>query len=122
MSVKDLTTSNIERQNILNNPYAVSNIQQRLNIEAMLFEGEYWLTKKMVAEFYEVDISTIDRYLSAYTDELKYNGCILCRGKQLKDLKLQFAHVINEVSKTTQLGLFNFRAFLNRLSYCGSSH
>lgn len=122
MSVKDLTTSNIERQNILNNPYAVSNIQQRLNIEAMLFEGEYWLTKKMVAEFYEVDISTIDRYLSAYTDELKYNGYILCRGKQLKDLKLQFAHVINEVSKTTQLGLFNFRAFLNRLSYCDSSH
>lgn len=122
MSVKDLTTSNIERQNILNNPYAVSNIQQRLNIEAMLFEGEYWLTKKMVAEFYEVDISTIDRYLSAYTDELKYNGYILCRDKQLKDLKLQFAHVINEVSKATQLGLFNFRAFLNRLSYCGSSH
>ena len=122
MSVKDLTTSNIERQNILNNPYAVSNIQQRLNIEAMLFEGEYWLTKKMVAEFYEVDISTIDRYLSAYTDELKYNGYILCRGKQLKNLKLQFAHVINEVSKTTQLGLFNFRTFLNRLSYCGSSH
>lgn len=122
MSVKDLTTSNIERQNILNNPYAVSNIQQRLNIEAMLFEGEYWLTKKMVAEFYEVDISTIDRYLSAYTDELKYNGYILCRGKQLKDLKLQFAHLIYDVSKTTQLGLFNFRAFLNRLSYCGSSH
>ena len=31
----------------------------------------------------------------------------------LKEFKLQFAHLINEASKTTQLGLFNFRAFLN---------
>lgn len=28
-------------------------------------------------------------------------------------MKLQFAHVINVGSKTTPLGLFNFRAFLN---------
>ena len=26
----------------------------------MLFEGEYRFTKKMVADFYEVDLSTID--------------------------------------------------------------
>jgi hypothetical protein len=45
--------------------------------------------------------------------ELKHNGYILSKGKQLKDLKLQFGHVINVPSKTTQLGLFNFRAFLN---------
>ena len=31
----------------------------------------------------------------------------------MKEFKLQFAHLINEASKTTQLGLFNFRAFLN---------
>lgn len=37
----------------------------------------------------------------------------LCKGKSLKDLKLQFAPVINVGSKTTQIGLFNFRAFLN---------
>lgn len=37
----------------------------------------------------------------------------LSKGKHLKEFKLQFAHVINEVSKTTQLGLFNFRAVLN---------
>lgn len=34
-------------------------------------------------------------------------------GKSLKEFKLQFGHLINETSKTTQLGLFNFRAFLN---------
>lgn len=111
--MKDLTVSNIERQNILNNRFAVGEIQNQLDISGMLFEGEYWLTKKMVADFYEVDTSTIDRYLSANADELKHNGYFLCRGKHLKDFKLQFAHLINEASKTTQLGLFNFRAFLN---------
>ena len=112
-TMNDLTVSNIERQNVLNNRYAVEALQENLGFTGMFFEGEYRFTKKMVAEFYDVDLSTIDRYLSQYADELKHNGYVLSKGKQLKDLKLQFAHVINEVSKTTQLGLFNFRAVLN---------
>ena len=108
-----LTISNIERQNVLNNRFAVGKIQEHLDIEGMLFEGEYRFTKKMVADFYQVDTSTIDRYLQSNSEELKHNGYILCKGKQLKEFKLEFAHLINEVSKTTQLGLFNFRSFLN---------
>lgn len=111
--MKDLTASSIERQNVLNNKYAIAKIQKRLDIEGMLFEDEYWWTKKMVADFYGVDTSTIDRYLSTNSDELKHNGYILCKGKALKEFKLRFAHLINEASKTTQLGLFNFRSFLN---------
>lgn len=111
--MNDLTISNIERQNVLNNKYAVAKMQESMGIVGMEFEGEYRFTKKMVADFYEVDISTIDRYLLQYPDELKQNGYFLCKDKRLKEFKLQFAHVINEASKTTQLGLFNFRAFLN---------
>ncbi len=111
--MKDLTVSNIERQNVLNNRFVVDKILQHLEISGMLFQGEYWLTKKMVAELYGVDVSTIDRYLASNGDELKHNGYVLCKGKLLKEFKLQFAHLINEASKTTQLGLFNFRAFLN---------
>lgn len=111
--MKDLTISDIERQNVLNNRFAVKKLQERLDIEGMFFDGEYWLTKRMVADFYGVDTSTIDRYLSANGDELKHNGYVLCKGKVLKEFKLQFAHLINEASKTTQLGLFNFRSFLN---------
>lgn len=110
---KDLTQSNIERQNILNNRIAIEKIADTLEISGMLFDGEYRFTKQMVADFYEVDTSTIDRYLSNYADELKHNGYVLSKGKQLKDFKLHFAHLINEASKTTQLGLFNFRSFLN---------
>lgn len=113
ISMKDLTTSNIDRQNILNNRFAVEKVQSQIGVTGMLFNGEYLFTKQMVADFYEVDTSTIDRYLSSYGEELKHNGYILCKGKSLKEFKLQFAHLINEASKTTQLGLFNFRAFLN---------
>ena len=111
--MKDLTISNIERQNVLNNRFAVGKIQEHLDIEGMLFEGEYRFTKKMVADFYEVEERTIERYLEKHSDELAANGYVLCKGKHLKELKLQFAPVINVGSKTTQLGLFNFRSFLD---------
>ena len=111
--MNDLTVSNVERQNVLNNRYAVDALQENLGFTGMLFEGEYRFTKKMVADFYEVDLSTINRYISQNEEELKYNGYFLCRGKLLKELKLQFGHVMNEMTKTTQLGLFSFRAVLN---------
>lgn len=111
--MKDLTTSNIERQNILNNRYALEQIQEYIGLPAILFENEYWLTKQMVTDFFEVDVSTVDRYLEKNAEELKHNGYVLMRGKKLKDIKSAFAPVINVGSKTTQLGLFNFRSFLN---------
>lgn len=111
--MKDLTNSNIDRQNILNNRFALEKIQEYIGLPGMLFEGEYKFTTQMVAAFYGVEERTIKRYLENYEQELKYNGYVLSKGKQLKDLKLQFGHVINVPSKTTQLGLFNFRAFLN---------
>lgn len=78
----------------------------------MLFDGEYRFTKKMLVDFFQIDISTINRYLSTNEDELKHNGYILSKGKQLKDFKLQFGHLIDKATKTTSLGLFNFRSFL----------
>jgi hypothetical protein len=111
--MKDLTNSDIDRQNILNNRYALTQIQDYIGLPGMMFEGEYRFTKEMVAHFFEVDLRTVERYLEQYFKELKYNGYILIRGKALKDIKLQFAHVINVGSKTSQLGLFNFRSLLN---------
>lgn len=111
--MKDLTISSIERQNVLNNSFAIEHIQNTLDITGMMFDGEYRFTKKMVADFYEVEERTIERYIENYSSELSANGYFLCKGKRLKNLKLQFAPVINVGSKTTQLGLFNFRSFLN---------
>lgn len=60
----------------------------------MLFEGEYRFTTQMIADFYRVDERTIKIYLENKETELKHNGYILSKGKQLKDLKLQFGHVL----------------------------
>ena len=83
--MKDLTVSQIERQNVLNNRFAVSKIQENLDIEGLLFEGQYWLTKKMVTDFYKVEERTIERCIAQNEEELKHNGYILCKGKKLKD-------------------------------------
>ena len=110
---KDLTTSNVARQNILNNTAALNTIRERLGIGGILYDGEFLFTKKMVADFYEIDERTLERCVEDNLEELKHNGYSLCKGKRLKDIKLQFAHVINVGSKTTQLVTFNFRSLLN---------
>ncbi len=72
--MKDLTVSALDRQNILNNKKALENIQVYIGITGMLFENEYRFTRQQVAEFYGIDNSTIDRYLSQNENELKHNG------------------------------------------------
>lgn len=52
--MKDLTISKIERQNVLNNRFAIDKIQERLGFETIYYNEQFWLTKKMVADFYEV--------------------------------------------------------------------
>jgi hypothetical protein len=62
----------------------VEAIQKALEVEAMLFEGQYCFTKQMVAYFYEVEERTIERYLESYEQELKHNGYFYVRVKCLK--------------------------------------
>jgi hypothetical protein len=111
--MKDLTISAIDRQNILNNKKAIENIQAYLGISGMLFQGEYRLTRQQVVEFYVIDSSTIDRYLSQHEEELKHNGYVNLKGKVLKEFKEEFGWMLQEGAKAPQLGVFNFRAFLN---------
>lgn len=114
---KELTKSYIDRQNILNNPYALSEIQKAAKIQGVEFEGQMWLIKDQAAEFFQVDTRTIERYLKDFEKELEGNGYRVLRGKSLSEFKLnaeeQLAADINVGSKTTQLAVFNFRAFLN---------
>lgn len=111
--MNDLTVSNIERQNVLNNPYALQNIQERMNIKGLHYQDELLFTTKMVADFYGVDERTIRRYVKDYGEELKDNGYFLSQGKELKDIKLGIGKDINVLTKTTIVSFFTFRAFLN---------
>jgi len=110
MDKKDLTVSAVDRQNILNNPYALREIEKAAHIKGIPFEGRSVVLKEQVAEFFEVTPRTIDNYIEKNGDELRQNGYEVLRGKRLKDLKLSIAeNVGNEidfVTKTTVLGVF----------------
>lgn len=111
---KDLTVSAPERQNILNNPYAVAQIEKQIPISGHFFENEAVFTKQQVADFFNVSEATIERYLSQYSDELRLNGYTLLRGAKLKEFKASMpANLIGDSVKTTVLGVFTFRAILN---------
>ena len=110
---QDLTSSQIDRQNILNNRYALQTIRQNLDIKFVDFNGVYYATKQQVADFYEVDIRTITNCLNANEAELKYNGYKLLQGNSLKEFKLRVGKEIDFPTKTTVLGVFDFRSFLN---------
>lgn len=111
--MKDLTASAVDRQNILNNKKALENIQEYIGISGMMFEGEYRFTRNQVTDFYVIDSSTIDRYLSHHDEELKHNGYVNLKGKSLKNFKEEFGWMLSEGAKAPQLGVFNFRSFLN---------
>ncbi|MBR6716663.1 MAG: hypothetical protein IKI83_09505 [Prevotella sp.] len=110
---KDLTTSEISRQNILNNPVALPRIREALEIKPLESNGVLYVTKQMAADFYEVDIRTITNCLNENEEELKRNGYRVLKGKELKDFKLRYVKEIDFPNKMPQLGVFDFRSFLN---------
>lgn len=116
---KDLINSHLDRQNILNNDYAISEIEKATQIKGTHLNGKTVVFKEQVAEFFNVTERTIDNYIERYNEELSLNGYVVLRGKALKEFKeLFFADDVNEnhfvnIKKAPQLGIFDFRAFLN---------
>jgi hypothetical protein len=114
---KDLTSSHIDRQNILNNELALIEIKKKSNFKGILWDEELMFTREMASELFEVDIRTIGRYIEQYNDELTQNGYQVLRGKKLKDflhaMQMSFGKDINVPTKITVLGVFNFRSLLN---------
>ena len=71
----------MDRQNILNNEIAIDEIQQKSGIEGILWEGKLFVMREMTANFFDVDIRTISRYLEQNSEELSANGYQVLRGK-----------------------------------------
>ena len=115
---KNLTNSSIDRQNILNNPYALQEIEKATHIQGIPFEGKVIVLKEQVAVFFEVTPRTIENYIKKYEEELRQNGYEVLRGKRLKTLKLAVSGMdVNETDfvniKAPMIGVFDFRSFLN---------
>jgi hypothetical protein len=115
---KDLTVSQLDRQNILNNSYALQEIEEATRITGIPFEGKTVVLKEQVSAFFEVTPRTIDNYIEKFGDELRQNGYEVLRGNRLKIFKVSVREQgVNETDfvniKVSQLGIFDFRAFLN---------
>lgn len=114
---KDLTNSRLDRQNILNNDLAVEEVQGSVEIKGVLWNEGLYLTKDLVADFFCVDVRTIERYISNFGDELKANGMEILRGKKLESFIRAyddtFATDMNVGHKIRSMTVFDFRAFLN---------
>lgn len=134
--MKDLTKSAVDRQNILNNKTVTSVIQEQIGLSGLLYEGQYFFTVKMLADFYSVHPKTIRRIVDNYEDEVKHNGYQLLKGKKLKEFKNLFGPLLTEseienaqmdtdvhspslsadsqsFKRLKSIAVFNFRAFLN---------
>jgi hypothetical protein len=114
---RDLTVSKVDRQNILNNPYALQEIEKATRIKGIAFEGKTVVLKEQVAAFFDVTPRTIDNYIERHGKELRQNGYEILRGNRLNTLKKELLkqddNETDFVTKTTILGIFDFRAFLN---------
>lgn len=125
---KDLTTSEIDRQNILNNPYALAEIEKATGIQGIPFEGRTVVLKEQVAAFFEVTVRTVENYLENHGPELARNGYVVLSGKRLKIIKLAIQALdvpetdFGNIKKAPQLGVFDFRAFLNLAMLMTESH
>jgi len=119
MTTKDLTTSAVDRQNILNNPYALAEIERAAGVQGIPFEGKTVVLKEQVAAFFEVTLRTVENYLEHNAVELARNGYEVLKGERLRTLKAAIKDLdvpetdFGNISRTPQLGVFDFRAFLN---------
>lgn len=112
--MNDLTTAQLQRQNILNNRFALQAAEQHLQLGGVVFQGQTVFTKQQVMALFEVSDATVERYISNHGEELKANGYQLLRGTNLNEFKdLVGGTLMNEGIKTSILGVFSFRAVLN---------
>lgn len=104
----------VARRNLLNNGFALGEIEKSVDIKGTFFEGEYRLTIQQVASFFDVSVRTIERYVSKYNDELTENGYEVVSGNRLKEFYSgSDIDVGTSLEKMTRQGLFTLKTFLN---------
>lgn len=118
---KSLSDSHLDRKNILNNSVALKYIEKEIGFPGIKLEGQIRYTTKQVAQLFDVEVRTIERYLSEYSDELRDSGYEVISGARLKQLKDKFGTDMDVGTKTTILGLFTFKSVLNLGMLLGES-
>lgn len=114
---KNLTDSYLDRKNVLNNELAIKEIESTYQLAGVSFNGSHYFVNQQIANFYEVDIRTIERLIEDHKEELESNDYEVIKGEKLA----AFKKAINEseltdinVGQTARnLGIATFRTVLN---------
>ncbi|MGO3573231.1 MAG: DNA-binding protein [Pseudolactococcus laudensis] len=107
---KDLTQSLVDRQNVLNNPFALTEARKIFNIKQMYF------TNQQIADFYDVSLRTITATIAEHEEELSKNGLEVLQGKRLRDILSHndyFGNADIYTTKTTKMTVSSFKTVLN---------
>ena len=107
---RDLISSPIERQNILNNSIALKEIESQLNLGGYLWHGKPVFTIADASEIFDVDPRTIQRVIELNRIELSQNGFKLLTGDDLINFREKYTYVSTQARS---LSIFTFRAILN---------
>ena len=116
---KDFTNSIIHRKNVLNNRLALPKIYKGISFPSVLFEKKYRFTRQQLADFYEVDVRTIQRIVEQCEEEITTQGYEILTGERLRQFKDDAINQnittlnLEEINKAPSLRVFTFRAFLN---------
>ena len=62
----------------------MAEIQNQTGLQGIMFEGRLRFTKAMVASFFEVEVRTIELYVSENLEEISANGYEIIKGKKTK--------------------------------------
>lgn len=107
---KDLIHSQVDRQNILNNSYAIEQIQKELPLTGYLWQAEIVFTIDSVSNIFDVDTRTIQRIIEANRDELAKNGFRILSGDTLSAFR-ESGYKISPLIRN--LSLFTIRSVLD---------
>lgn len=121
---RSLVDSQVDRKNILNNKIAIKEIEKVYDMKGMLFEGIYYYANQDIADFFDIDLRTVERYIEENRDELISNGFKVIRGKELKEFREQVelqdfvtdnvvGHKVRNLSLSTFRTLLNFAMIIN---------
>lgn len=114
--MNDFLKSQVDRQNLLNNSIAINKIEKQITVSGYEYEGTKYFTNLQIADFFDVDMRTIERTIENNKEELTENGYRVLSGKELKKFKehsKSFGTDTNVGTKTTVLSISTFRTLLN---------
>ncbi|MDH5610563.1 MAG: DNA-binding protein [Cyclobacteriaceae bacterium] len=135
---KDLTNSILDRKNILNNNLAIQEVYEQVGFFGIRFDGKYRYTRQQLAQYFEVDIRTIERVVENNRTELEQSGYEIITGSRLRLFKEEISAYLHQIrqsadvsdihvgdilqryeneldswTKAPQLSVFTYKAFLN---------